>query len=94
MNFGYLQRQARRKATMLAANEKRKADNAERIDHICTMYEDAFFKWSGEHVKLRYMKGRYYIPRRGHPVTERTIVDSANRMLAQIHEEELMFADT
>jgi hypothetical protein len=87
--LAFLKRDALRKAKRCATAEKRRRDNMWRIDHICQMYEHAYFAWTGQPCKLRYNKGWYYIPHKQGKMHEQDVIEATNRMLAYVHEEGL-----
>lgn len=86
--LAFLRREVLRKAKRHALAEKRRRDNACRIDHICRMYEDAYWHWAGEHVRVRYSQGWYHVEHHG-KMREKDIIAATNRMFAKLHEEEI-----
>lgn len=86
--LAFLRREVLRKAKRAAAAKKRRRDNACRINHICEMYEDAYWKWTKEHIRVRYHRGWYYIEHHGR-LREKGVIEATNRMFAQLHEEEM-----
>lgn len=92
--LAYLKREVLRKDKRQKVLMKKKEERISRVHHICSMYEDAYFKWTGEHVRLRYMHGRYYTGGGKLGQTEATIVNATNHMLAKLHEEELAVNET
>lgn len=83
----YRKRKALRDANRQKASAEQKTVRASSINHICEMYEHAYFTWTGQSVNVRYAKGWYYVG--GIPMHERQVIDKTNRILAAIHEEEL-----
>lgn len=68
-----------------------KASRLAQVNHICEMYENAYFMWAGQHVHVRYVNGWYYVG--GNPMHEQQIMEKVNRMLAAVHSEEIQLDD-